>query len=335
MSNQWPLLGQDPDSLGNTGLPVPQLVAAEDLDLTVAGPALDAASRFDTDTVAVRKLSSTAAKCPACGGLVDSDGYCQTCGVKAPSLRDHFELTPGPNVAGVCDRGISHPRNEDALAAYADDTRAVLVICDGVSTSSGSDVAAMVGAEKACQYLATAPATVQSLQEAVRLANQAVIESTDADSPNAAAATLAAALLVGDQLTFANVGDSRIYWIGSSDARQLSTDDSLAADMIAKGVARSVAESAAGAHAITSWLGPDCADQAPNLGQAVLEPGWLLICSDGLWNYASEAEALGSLVRIGESTLESPLDLARRLVNWANGQGGHDNVSVAVAKLAN
>ncbi|MDR1237542.1 MAG: serine/threonine-protein phosphatase [Propionibacteriaceae bacterium] len=328
MSNQWPLLGQDPDSLGNT---TQSASAPPPVGDSLAEQA--ASSRLDTETVAVRKLSSTAAKCLACGGLVDPDGYCQTCGAKAPSLRDHYELTPGANVAGVCDRGVAHFRNEDALAAYADATRVVLVICDGVSTSSGSDVAAMVGAEKACQYLATAPANTRSLSEAAELANQAVIESVDPDSPNAAAATLAAALLVGNQLTFANVGDSRIYWIGESSARQLTTDDSLAADMIASGVDRSVAESAAGAHAITAWLGPDCDNSTPQVGQLELEPGWLLVCSDGLWNYASAAETMGALVRTNEAIQESPLDLARRLVRWANEQGGHDNVSVAVARL--
>lgn len=82
--------------------------------------------------------------CPRCGGSIDFDGYCEMCGAKAPSIRDHFEENPADWVAGVSDRGIRHPRNEDALAL--DGTaqiggRAVLVVCDGVSMSSDSDVA--------------------------------------------------------------------------------------------------------------------------------------------------------------------------------------------------
>ena len=43
-----------------------------------------------------------------------------TCGTKAPSARDHFTEQPAPWVAGVCDRGIRHARNEDAMAVAAD-----------------------------------------------------------------------------------------------------------------------------------------------------------------------------------------------------------------------
>ena len=56
------------------------------------------------------------APCLQCGGAVDDDGYCTQCGTKAPSQRDHFEEQPAPWVAGVCDRGIRHHRNEDAMA---------------------------------------------------------------------------------------------------------------------------------------------------------------------------------------------------------------------------
>ena len=60
------------------------------------------------------------APCLQCGGQVDDDGYCTQCGTKAPSPRDHFEELPAPWVAGVCDRGIRHTRNEDAMAMAVD-----------------------------------------------------------------------------------------------------------------------------------------------------------------------------------------------------------------------
>ena len=54
-----------------------------------------------------------------CGGTIDWDGYCEMCGAKAPTVREHFEETPSDWVAGVCDRGVRHARNEDALATAA------------------------------------------------------------------------------------------------------------------------------------------------------------------------------------------------------------------------
>ena len=99
----------------------------------------------------------TAPVCAACGGAVAEDGYCGTCGARAAAPRDHFVEQPAPWVAAVCDRGIRHPRNEDAVAVAADPepgTRAVLVVCDGVSSSIDSDVASLAGARAARDVLA-------------------------------------------------------------------------------------------------------------------------------------------------------------------------------------
>jgi len=71
----------------------------------------------------------------------------------------------------------------------------------------------------------------------------------------------------------------------------------------------------------------------------LIEPGWLLVCSDGLWNYCSAAEDLAKVVSQASATspaLEGaaePLPLARALVAWANAQGGRDNISVALARI--
>jgi serine/threonine protein phosphatase PrpC len=66
------------------------------------------------------------------------------------------------------------------------------------------------------------------------------------------------------------------------------------------------------------------------------EPGWLLVCSDGLWNYCSAAQDLADLVR-QTSTVSveaaEPLALAEALVSWANAQGGQDNITAALARI--
>lgn len=62
--------------------------------------------------------------CLSCGGVVGADGYCETCGSKAPSERDHYVEQPASWVAASCDRGIRHHRNEDATAIAAERTPA-------------------------------------------------------------------------------------------------------------------------------------------------------------------------------------------------------------------
>jgi serine/threonine protein phosphatase PrpC len=303
--------------------------------------------------------------CGSCGGEVGEDGYCSTCGVKAPRERDHYTEQPASWVAACCDRGVRHHRNEDATACAADPDpsgRAVLVVCDGVSTSTDSDVASLAAARAARDVLVAQRASglgvpasrVAALTKAVvsaaAQANAAVIDAAGdvglhAGDPahseaaeNAPSCTFTAVLVQPGLLVFGNVGDSRAYWIpepGSGvDPVLLTTDDSLAQERIAAGVPRAVAEAGPQAHAITKWLGPDTPDPVPSTGSSTIEgPGWVLACSDGLWNYASEAVRLQALIaELTKDVGSDPLLLAEALVAWACDQGGKDNVSVALAR---
>jgi serine/threonine protein phosphatase PrpC len=286
--------------------------------------------------------------CLVCQGVVGADGYCETCGAKAPTERDHFRETPASWVAGVCDRGLVHGRNEDAMALLASDSpgeRAVLVVLDGVSNSIDSDVASLAGAKAAREVLKTpfphgmgtpagrASAVAKVFGDAATAANDAVISVTDPASTNPASATFVVAVVEGTMLAHANIGDSRAYWLPDDGAGvQLTVDDSAAEQQIQAGVPREVAETSPQAHAITKWLGRDAPDVTPTTGQLeIAGPGWVLVCSDGFWNYASEPEAVAAQVAAAGTAV--PLDLALALTAFANAQGGRDNITVALARV--
>lgn len=288
--------------------------------------------------------------CAECGGEVDADGYCTQCGAKAPSERDRFEENPAGWVAAVCDRGIRHARNEDALATHAEepaDSRAVLVVCDGVTSSDDSDVASLAAARAARDVLAegrpdalgtpaSRNAAVNALfARAAAVANDAVAAHTRPGAANPAACTFVGALVVGGVLSVGNVGDSRAYWLpDAGEPRLLSRDDSLAEESIAAGTPRKEAEDAADAHTITRWLGVDAQDVVPHVTTMnVPGPGWLVVCSDGLWNYASEPAALARVLADAVARAAEPAAVARALVAFALAQGGHDNISACVARL--
>lgn len=315
--------------------------------------------------------------CRECGGVVGADDYCQTCGTKAPRERDHYTEQPAPWVAAVCDRGIRHHRNEDASAIAADPepgSRAVLVVCDGVSTSPNSDVASLAAARAAREVLVAhraagmgtpesrSAALAQALQAAAVQANAAVLDESAAleaaareaatatgqpeadptESLNTPSCTFAAAVVEGDLIMVGNVGDSRAYWIPDlgtgAEAQLLTLDDSVAQLRIASGVPREQAENGPQAHAITKWFGRDSPDIMPRTARATAAgPGWVLVCSDGLWNYASEGADLQRLIADlsgPEPAKADPLPLAEALVAWANEQGGKDNITVALARHA-
>jgi serine/threonine protein phosphatase PrpC len=104
---------------------------------------------------------------------------------------------------------------------------------------------------------------------------------------------------------------------------------------MAHGVPREVAETGPRAHAITRWMGAGAPDPVPRLSTVTLAaPGWLLVCSDGLWNYCSEAADLATLVAQGVAAAgPEPAALAVWLIGWANEQGGRDNITAAVIRI--
>jgi serine/threonine protein phosphatase PrpC len=127
-----------------------------------------------------------------------------------------------------------------------------------------------------------------------------------------------------------------VYWLPDEGRQlQLSDDDSLAGEAIRQGLPREDAERSPHAHSITRWLGLDAPDPQPRTSVRRIDtPAWVLVCSDGLWNYCSEANAVGDLVRhtagqVGQDVGET----AEALVTWAIEQGGHDNIAVALARV--
>jgi serine/threonine protein phosphatase PrpC len=186
-------------------------------------------------------------------------------------------------------------------------------------------------------------AVIARLEAATDAASEAVLEVTRTaksvfTTGNPASCTFVAAVVEQDLLVVGSVGDSRAYWLpDDGTAIALTVDDSFAQEQITSGVPRAEAETGPQSHAITRWLGVDAPDHTPTTATMTLaEPGWLLVCSDGLWNYCSAAQDLAILVQKTSSpspAAAEPLALAGALVDWAIAQGGQDNITVALARI--
>jgi serine/threonine protein phosphatase PrpC len=283
-------------------------------------------------------MSAEGLQCPSCGApLAGDDRFCETCGARVSrsgeDTRTHAEIDLGI-VAGVTDRGLVHERNEDALFISSDDGAAVVVICDGVSASTDPHTAAQVAADVAGRSLVAAlhrqrngaagtttplwnpdAATLAAIDAAQRAVVDAPAAREHPDDPPAC--TFVSALWDGRELTFGWVGDSRAYWIGSDDARRITVDDAWD-----------------DSHMLTRWLGADAPVGQP--GVTRLEPkgaGRVIVCSDGLWNYAAQTDELAALIAPAREDA-SALSLAQRLTRAALDAGGQDNITVAVLTIA-
>ncbi|MFJ9318425.1 protein phosphatase 2C domain-containing protein [Streptomyces globisporus] len=294
--------------------------------------------------------------CVACrSGRVDPDGYCENCGHAQPRERDHMEQELG-SVAAVSDRGLRHHRNEDSFAvsstALPDGSPAVVaIVCDGVSSASRPDEASAAAANAANEsLLAALPRGThpqQAMHEAIVAASEAVnalaqepagaMEHDAHRHQNAPACTLVGAVMAGELLIVGWVGDSRVYWVPEDRSRptaRLTEDDSWAAQMVAAGLMNE-AEAYADerAHAITGWLGADAYELEPHTAAFKPDrPGLVVVCTDGLWNYAESAEEMAAAVPADAQ--EHPLRGAQVLVGHALDGGGHDNVTVALLPFA-
>lgn len=290
----------------------------------------------------VEAAPSPGCTCGAAADEVDEEGFCLCCGrrVRRPAS-DHMEASYGPGFAAVSDRGLRHERNEDRFALVQGAQGYGLVVCDGVSATTHAEVASALAAERVAARLqvaleATEPQQArQVLEEAVRAAAEALCAQTGADQGGTApSTTLAAALVSGPEITVGWVGDSRAYWIDAEGAHLLTHDHSWMRAVVEDGtMSMEEAEASPQAHAITRWLGADAEDAGTPeyTSLRVAGAGTLLLCSDGLWNYVPAAESLSALVQSGQG--EDALELARRLVQFANDQGGRDNITVAVLQM--
>ncbi|WP_432816196.1 protein phosphatase 2C domain-containing protein [Streptomyces vilmorinianum] len=330
---------------------VPAPAPSPDGDFALAAPDPRAAAQVAAAQAATPPAGTKL--CVACrAGHVDPDGYCENCGHAQPRERDHMEQELS-GVAAVSDRGLRHHRNEDAFAVSAtalpDGTPATLaIVCDGVSSATRPDEASAAAANAAGQSLLDAlprgTHPQQAMHEAIVAASEAVnslaeepgqdgMEHDPHRHQNAPACTIVGAVVADGLLIVGWVGDSRAYWVPddrTSPPARLTQDDSWAAQMVAAGLMNE-AEAYADerAHAITGWLGADAYELEPHTAAFKPDrPGVVVVCTDGLWNYAEGADDMARVV---------PADAAGRLLHGAQvlvghalDGGGHDNVTVAL-----
>ncbi len=292
----------------------------------------------DLDAVAVAPKNP----CVSCGAAaveITDDGWCQICGTKQPSPTDHVVADHGW-FAIVSDRGRIHRTNEDSGAVAARNTGVALVVCDGVSSTDESQHASQSATRTIIDIVeqATATGVDEAIVQAARAAQGEILNVTSrssAEPPSCTMVTVVADVVgASADVRLGWLGDSRAYWVANGTATQLTRDHSWATEQEDLGeLDQATIDADSRAHSITRWLGADSHDVTPEMKALQFDlPGTLLVCSDGLWNYAPTESELHDLVVAGGAD-ELPLDRAERLVAFANEQGGHDNITVAVAEL--
>ena len=219
--------------------------------------------------------------------------------------------------AGLSSPGRRRSHNEDALLCAP--RLHLWAIADGMGGHQCGEVASSLALEALQQAIDVG----ESLERAVQLANQAVL---DAASDDGMGTTLVAAHFRGSDFKLAWVGDSRAYRVSADGIAQLTRDHSWVQMMVDAGELEPAdARDHAWRNIILRCLGREAPLEIGN-ASGTLQPGeLLLLCSDGLTNERTDAQIHAGCTFA--ATLEK---LVQQLIGQANEHGGRDNISCIV-----
>lgn len=233
--------------------------------------------------------------------------------------------TSDANFGSRTDIGCLRKHNEDSLIV----SPPLFVVADGMGGHAAGEVASEIAVNVIAEHTPV-NADASQLGKAVEAANREIIlAAQDGRGREGMGTTVTAAVLEGERLVIAQVGDSRAYLLHQGKLQQLTRDHSLMADMIEAG---QLTEEEARVHpnrsVITRALGSDPSTQ-PDLYEINVEAGdRLLLCSDGLSGMITDKEVEGVMSRVRD-----PQRCANVLVSEAISAGGHDNVTVIVVDI--
>lgn len=253
---------------------------------------------------------------------------------------------------GMCsDVGMVRQINEDSLGVFelsfttqSNRSGLGLYVCaDGMGGVNAGEVASALAVDEVTSYVQGALANLDSsledpasevksqLQQAVKQANSRVFETGRTNSElNGMGTTMTTALIFGQNVFVAHVGDSRCYLLNKDGIDKVSRDHSLVGRLVEIG---QITPEQAAVHPQRNLIYRSLGtyqNVEVDLYQRPLKIGdWLLLCTDGLTGHVADDE-LQSIVL----SAQDPHQAAQRLVNLANQRGGEDNITVLLVQMA-
>ncbi len=249
---------------------------------------------------------------------------------------------------GKCtDVGLVREFNEDSLLALTlervrasvHETISLLAVADGIGGHAAGDLASSLAVDTLAarmvtqlltQHLTdhgetTTEHTREWLATAVQAANAAILAHRHSIGNNMGT-TLVAAVVLGNVVHVANVGDSRAYLLNDKGIRQITTDHSLVGRLISLGhIDQREARIHPQRNVIYRTLGDTPDVEVDHFTEYISAGDRLLLCSDGLNAKLEDHEIWEMVMRS-----VSPQDACERLVQAANERGGEDNISVII-----
>ena len=241
--------------------------------------------------------------------------------------------------SALSDVGRRRSHNEDRYCT--DTTLGLFIVCDGMGGSKAGEVASALAVETIHQHINKASqhydlpligptnpnvsSSTNRLASALREANHAIYNQANRTPEWAGMGTTVVATLLTDQLlSFAHVGDSRLYLIRAQAIQPLTTDHSWVAEQVRSGLmTEAEAERSPRRNMVTRALGVEPAVEVTVRETELYAGDLLLLCSDGLTRDIHAKTILQTLTHIDDMS-----SAAQHLIALANDAGGEDNITV-------
>ena len=248
-------------------------------------------------------------------------------------------MRPGIELAALSDVGCQRENNEDSFSYWepaaeeAFEKKGRLIsIADGMGGYEGGQEASHLAIQTIEQIYADGiEGDVNTvLATAFRTAHQRIKEYAEKHPElHGMGTTCTSVAVVGRNLYYSHVGDSRLYLVRDSKVIALTRDQSYVGRLVEQGIIRpEEASSHPQRNILTGALGAGNEVVPEILEQPIsLEKGdTLVLCTDGLWSLVSESEI--------QSALSGGVEPAcRELISLAKGRGGPDNITIQIAKV--
>lgn len=238
---------------------------------------------------------------------------------------------------GISDKGNVREKNEDRYAHIETINGDVFVLCDGMGGVKDGDIAAEITIKSIESFISETwqEDPIKLINNAISVANKDVYSHfNNENSTLRAGTTLVLVLIRNNELFYAHVGDSRIYYQTGKKLFQITSDHSYVQGLVDKNI---ITEEEAQIHTrkneITKAIGIKEKIE-PTICRKPIYPADfdnVLLCSDGLTNELSKKDILSVLLN-NKMIVEKKANV---LINKAIENGGRDNVTIQIINFYN
>ena len=236
------------------------------------------------------------------------------------------------NAFAKIDVGKVRMTNEDqAISLTSPQGYRLLCVCDGMGGHQKGDYASKLAADILCEEFEKIGKFLSVIFvrhwvfRTIKAINSAIYnEAQKSEIYHNMGTTLVLAFFYKDKIVTANIGDSRIYIVENDQIKKMTEDQTYVDYMVRTGkMTEEEAKVSEKRHVLLNAIGifPSV---SMDLRTIQNEKKPVLLCSDGLYNNASERE-IHAVLR----TKETPSQKVESLIKIANTNGGSDNIGIA------